>query len=140
MAEKPDNATEMTIILAGKSGAGKSTLMGSLLEDLKICTRMSPKSVTEDFIKKHITTKHGVKISIIDTPGLNEQKKLKRMLLKNLSKFTEGKADLLLYCMLVAPGARFDDANPMIMEYLQNAFGKRSGTTASWSLPRATLP
>ena len=51
--------------------------------------------------------------------------KEKKKQLKELSRFTEGSADLLIYCIPVGPSNKFNDDNPTIMKTLQGTFGVR---------------
>ena len=44
--------------------------------------------------------------------------------LKMCSGYTEGKADLLIYCLPVSSGSKFHDCDPAIMRSLTEAFGK----------------
>ena len=115
--------SEITIVLAGKSGVGKSTLMNNLLRKDTVI-RMSPVSTTERFIVEE-GTHDRIKIRVIDTRGLAELKSDKKKELKRLSSFTNGKADILLYCVPVGPGSKFDDANPVTMRCLTEAYGKQ---------------
>ena len=116
---------EITIVLAGKSGAGKSTLVKKLF-GFQLDTKMSASSKSKDHSKlthkmTAITT-DGVTVNIIDTVGYNRKERRKR--LKELSKLSNGKADLVLYCLPISPSSRFDDSNPDIMASLQDAFGR----------------
>jgi hypothetical protein len=60
---------------------------------------------------------------ITDTVGLEDRKQRKKGL-RDLCKHTQGKADLIIYCLPVNPSSKFNDGNPAIMRSLQNAFGK----------------
>ena len=125
VAAKDDAVNEIMVVVAGKSGAGKSTLINNLLErneDIEI----TPDSTTEKLENQTIRIeKEGVAISIIDTPGLKEEREEKIKQLRELFDFTKGKADLLVYCIPVGPGFKFNDANPTIMKSLQRVFGKK---------------
>ena len=111
-----------TIVLTGKSGAGKSSLMQILMEG-KATQKHSAEPVTDKFIAEEFT-KNGVTIRIIDTPGLMGTKEDSKEL-KMCSVYTEGKADLLLYCIPVGAGHKFHEANPEIMLSLTEGFGKK---------------
>ena len=112
----------ITIILTGKSGAGKSTMKDTLLGN-HATQKPSPDPVTKKFVDK-IFTKNDINIRIIDTPGL-EGKKEDEKELKMCSAFTEGKADLLVYCLTVGAGHRFHEANPEIIKYIAEGFKKQ---------------
>lgn len=112
---------DIKVVIAGKSGAGKSALINNLLrteEEIEL----SPDSTTDRLII-HKMRRDNITIKIIDTPGLKEEGREKRKQLKELSQFTNGSADLLVYCIPVAPGLKFTDANPTIMRSLQDVFG-----------------
>jgi GTP-binding protein EngB required for normal cell division len=118
----PDAApVEITVVVAGKSGAGKSALINSLMK-LREDIPLSPDSTTDRHILQCITRGNAT-FRIIDTPGLREGGREKRKQLKELSRYTNGKADLLIYCIPVAAGNKFTDANPNIMNTLQAVFG-----------------
>ena len=116
---------EVHIVLAGKSGAGKSTIARNIF-GMQTEIKLSPDSITEDYATEIIEERHGIKIHITDTPGLQQKGKKKE--LKKLSKHTkeetEKEVDLLVYCLSVDPSCKFADGNPAIMRSLQAAFGK----------------
>ena len=66
------NRKEITLVTAGRSSVGKSTLIGNMLrlkgDDAPKC-RHGPSSTTDD-VKVYTSTINGVKVRIIDTPGL----------------------------------------------------------------------
>ena len=62
---------------------------------------------------------------IIDTPGLGGKDKEIKKNLKEISRFTEGRVDLLVFCVPVGPGSKFEDTNPEIMKCLTDVFGKK---------------
>ena len=109
----------LTLVLTGKSGAGKSTLMDILVRG-KATQRRSAAPVTDRFVAEEFT-KNEVDIRIIDTPGLMGEKEDSKEL-KMCSVFTEGKADLLVYCLSVAAGHKFHDNNPEIIKSLAEGY------------------
>lgn len=127
--------SEIKVVVAGKSGAGKSALINTLLhaeredgegeEEIQEIA-LTPDSTTDRLENKQIRQKRdNVTICMVDTPGFKNDRKTKKKQLKELSKFTDGgKADLLIYCIPVAPGMKFDDANPTIMKALQDVLGR----------------
>jgi energy-coupling factor transporter ATP-binding protein EcfA2 len=117
----PDAApVEITVLIAGKSGAGKSTLINNILENNEKPIDPSPDPAPSEF-KIHKRRSGNTTVRIIDTPGLGEDEKEKKKQLKMLSPY---KADLLIYCITVAPGNRISATNPTIMKALQKAFGE----------------
>ena len=122
--EKTDHVAarnEINIIFVGKSGAGKSTLKNNIL-NLEDELQLSTGSITEKCDTKCIT-KHGVTLNITDTAGLQGGKAECRATLKKVSREI-GVVDLLVYCLPVDLSSKFNDAQPVIMESLQEAFGR----------------
>ena len=115
----PETTRPVTVILIGKSGAGKSTMKDTLLGNHAI-QKPSPDQVTKKLIDKTFT-KNGIDIHIIDTPGLRGTKEDENEL-KMCSAYTDGKADLLIYCLPVGAGHKFHEANPEIMKYITEGF------------------
>ena len=109
------NAGEaVKIVLAGKCGAGKTTLLATLLGLPKDSIKMTAKADTKS-AQYWRTTRNGVDLIIIDTPGYEEG-------FKDLPIISE--YDVLLYCLPVAPSVKFHDSNPIIMKELQVKCGK----------------
>ena len=121
--ENPEEKQEVIIAVAGKSGAGKTTLAHKIL-GRELEEEASPDLTTE---KSEIMSeiKGGVKLTIIDNPGLMTGKE-KKQLDKQYDYAREEKQflHLLLYCVPVSPAAKFEDCNPQIMKSLQSKFGK----------------
>lgn len=114
----------LTIVVVGKCGAGKSTLIANLLgEEQQL--QISPNAITSN-IEFKIFKKNGVTLKIYDTVGLETIELEKEMAtnLKELSSCTRGQADLVVFCICVSPGLKFNDSNPAIMRSLQTAYGK----------------
>ncbi len=114
--EEDQNSTapvenEIVIVLAGKSGAGKSTVFKKLVkEDMEIM--MSAKPITDDEEIK-VIKQNDVIIKIIDTIGG-----------PNIKKQIKHKFHLLVYCVHIGPGSKFQDVNPKIIDNLQNLYGE----------------
>ncbi len=88
----------ITVALAGRSGAGKSTLFKNLVSEDLDTSCGSAVDIKKD----------GNTFRFIDTTSQEELK--------------EG-FDVLVYCMPVCPGFKFQDGNPEEMQFLQNAYG-----------------
>ena len=122
---------EVHIVVVGRSGAGKSTLLKNVF-GLDIDTEMSASQKTQDLMTydcentTYEKINNGVKIKVTDTVGFigSSSKSEKKHLLKDLSMYVKGEADLVIYCLPVSPGSRFGEANPSIMRSLQDAFSK----------------
>ena len=116
----------LVLVTAGKAGMGKSTLLNNLLGltgEKAAKSKPGAKSVTKtvDYYEEEV---HGITVRIIDTPGL-ESKDLsseeEQEALATLSVFSDGKVDLMLYCMALV--GRFDDSDERIVKKLTTAFG-----------------
>ena len=116
--ENPNPNRNVTIAILGKSGAGKTTLIYNLLGE-EYEEKMSPDPSTDKF---HSYTNGAGNIKIIDCPGLLSSNRMSD--LKRLSWQLRDKADLILLCIPVGPGAKFDDGNLDIISCIQNAYGK----------------
>lgn len=115
------------LVTAGKPGAGKSTLINNLLglRGKKAAESMAgPDSVTKaiDYYEEEVDE---IPVRIIDTPGL-EAMDLSRQkdqeALEDLSVLTDGKADIMLYCMRLTD--RADEKDECIIQKLTRVFGK----------------
>lgn len=122
-ANDSNETHEIKVVIAGKSGAGKSALINNLLGKKEAVTKLCPNSTT-DKLEEFRGRQGDVTICMVDTEGLKEDRKKKKKQLKELSDFTGGNADILIYCIPIAPGLRFFDANPPIMKVLQDVFGR----------------
>lgn len=116
----------LVLVTAGRAGTGKSTLINNLLGlkgEKAALSKPGAKSVTKvvDYYDEEV---RGIPVRIIDTPGLEsmELRKEDDLALATVSELTEGKADLLLYCMSLA--GRFDEKDDCIVKKLTRAFGK----------------
>ena len=120
----------MTLVTAGQAGAGKSTLVKNLLHmadndaNAPIAGH-SADSVTNK-VKRHSSLIKDVNITIIDTPGLagasnDDQAKI----LAELSEESKGKADMLLYCISMAPNSKVGALDRRIVDLLTMAFSPK---------------
>ena len=115
------------LVSAGKPGAGKSTLINNLLglRGKKAAKSMaSPDSVTKavDYYEEEVD---GIPVRIIDTPGLEAMdlsRQKEQEALEDLSVLTDGKADIMLYCMRLTD--RADEKDECIVQKLTKVFGK----------------
>jgi GTPase SAR1 family protein len=120
--------SKVSIVLAGKSGAGKTTLMKTLFDVEKDDTKILS---ADHLTTEHSTStfsRHGITIEVTDTIGLVEREEERRRELRRLAEHTEGKADVMVYCLSVDPAVKFNYANPGIMRSLQALFGRRIWT------------
>ena len=113
---------EATIVVVGRSGAGKSTLIKKVLK-LQDTSTLKATPDTE-ISEKYTEMRHGINLTIVDTVGLSQDEKEKKQQIQDLSKYTSGKADLVLFCIPVGPNTKFKTDNPQIMRTLQSSFGK----------------
>ena len=102
---------DIFVVLAGKSGAGKSTLSNNLLKQDNAEIELSPNPITKEVKSEK---REDSNFNVVDTPGgIPKRKHIQKTF------------DLLVYCIPVAPGSKFRDANPAIMRSLQDAYGKK---------------
>ena len=118
----------MTLVTAGQSGAGKSTLVKNLLHlsdqdaDAPL-TAHSADSVTKT-VNLYSSCIKNVNVTIIDTPGLAcTSGDDETNVLAQLCEKSEGKADMLLYCVSMAPNSRVGKLDCRIVNLLTMAFG-----------------
>jgi hypothetical protein len=105
---------EVNIVIAGTPGAGKTTLAINIF-GFKVSEELAPTEKCDTLTN----TRHGITVNIIDTVGLGTRKEKRKF-----KQHTRGHADLLVYCVPVNPGSRFDFGNPAIMKSLQSVYGK----------------
>ena len=117
----------LVLVTVGKAGAGKSTLINNFLRlrgDKVAKSKASPEFGTKgiDYYEQEV---HGIVVRIIDTPGLEAKHRSSKEEweeLATLSVLTDGKADVMLYCMKLTD--RADDKDERIVKKLTRAFGK----------------
>lgn len=117
----------ITLVTAGRSGAGKSTLVCNILGlegEGAPKHEHTPSSVTQS-VKLYESEVEGVKVQIVDTPGLAAHDMNKAKVIAELTKVTGGKADMLLYCVSTLPDSKIADVDKQIIKVLTLAFGER---------------
>ena len=114
---------QATIVVVGRSAAGKSTLINKVFLKSENTGTLKATPDTE-ILQTYTETRHGINLTIVDTVGLSQDEKEKKQQIQDLSKYTSGKADLVLFCIPVGPTTRFPTDNPQIMRTLQSSFGK----------------
>ena len=124
------NDRGMTLVTAGKAGAGKSTLVKNLLHMVDNDADApkaghSADSVTNK-VKCHSSFIKDVNVTIIDTPGLaGASKDDETKILAELSEVNKGKADMLLYCVSMAPSSKVGELDRRIVNLLKIAFSSK---------------
>ena len=121
------NGRGMTLVTAGQSGAGKSTLVKNLLRlsdqdaDAPLAAH-SANSVTRS-VELYSSRIKNVNVNIIDTPGLaGASDDAETKVLAQLCEKSKGKADMLLYCVSMAPNAKVGELDRRIVNLLTMAF------------------
>ena len=119
---------EVVIVVGGKSGTGKSTLVNNFLTlDGKEAAeaRIQPTSVTDN-VKVYKGEMNGVLVRAVDMPGLHahrHNRDKEKDVIATLSHHTEGKADILIYCVSLTQ--RLDSIDERNIATLNKAFGKK---------------
>ena len=125
--ENLESGRDIVLVVAGKSGTGKSTLINHFLSldgDKAAESRLQPTSVTSE-VRRYDGEVNGVPIRAIDMPGLHARKHKKDQemnIVAALSNLTQGKADILIYCVSLTQ--RVDIVDEKNIETLNMAFGK----------------
>jgi GTPase Era involved in 16S rRNA processing len=129
---KQDNSKrDIVIVVAGKSGTGKSTLINNFLGldgSNAAETRLQPTSVTHD-VKVYKGEVNGVLVRAVDMPGLHALGDSEDTVITEsevvaaLSHFTDGKADILIYCASLIQRVDFIDEGNIAT--LNKAFGEK---------------
>ena len=139
MASSPDEALQtwisatgtknrgMTLVTAGQAGAGKSTLVKNMLRleegDSIPVSKHSASSVTEK-VQVYEHDVDGVQVKIVDMPGLVAPDQNEKKLIAQLQKKTKGEADMLLYCVSMAPCSKLGYIDIGIVRLLTATFKK----------------
>lgn len=118
--------TEITLVTAGKSGSGKSSLIANMLglegeNAPKINHSPSSVSMEVEIFERQV---NGITLRIIDTPGLGASDVEEARIISQLQTATQGKADMLLYCVSMLPTSKIDKPDKEIVKKLTYAFGE----------------
>ena len=116
----------MTLVTAGQSGSGKSTLVKNLLrfkdnDRKKPQILHSPTSVTET-VQVYNETVNYVPVKIVDMPGLVVPDQNEKKIIDQLKEETNGEADMLLYCVSMAPCSKLGIVDKGIIKLLTSIF------------------
>ena len=121
------NNRGMTLVTAGQAGAGKSTLVKNMLrlkeEDSIPVGKHFPSPVTDE-VKVYEHNVDGVQVKIVDMPGLAAPDQNEKELIAQLQKKTKGEADMLLYCVSMAPCSKLGYIDIGIVRLLTATFKK----------------
>ena len=131
---------EIVVVVCGKSGTGKSTLINNFLTlDRKKAAeaRIQPTSVTHS-VKVYEEEVSGVRVRAVDMPGLHARRHSsdrEKEVIAALSHHTEGKADILIYCVSLTQ--RLDSIDEKNIATLNKAFGEKLWANAILILTHA---
>lgn len=115
----------IVLVTIGKGGVGKSNLVNNLL-GLEGINAVSVRTATTKPTLYEAQV-NGVTLRIVDTPGMEAIDSTERKEQANIaaiSEITNGKADLLLYCVSLS-GGRFGNADKNITKRLTKAFSDK---------------
>ena len=131
---------EIVVIVGGKSGTGKSTLINNFLSldgNEAAEARIQPTSVTHN-VKVYKGELSGIRIRAVDMPGLHARRHSsdrEKEVIAALSHHTEGKADILIYCISLTQ--RLDSIDERNIATLNKAFGEKLWANAILVLTHA---
>jgi GTP-binding protein EngB required for normal cell division len=107
---------EITLVAVGRYGAGKSTLIRNMLR----LEEDTPHAQNE--ARVYTVMAGDVKVKLIDTPGFGRSDDSDIEILAELQETTEGKADMLLYCVSLLPSSEIDILEKDIVKKLTRVF------------------
>ncbi|KAM0933894.1 putative small monomeric GTPase [Dioscorea sansibarensis] len=97
---RPDLLFSVKILVLGKTGVGKSATINSLFDEARTATNAFQRGTHE--IQEIVGTIKGIKVTVIDTPGLspfNGNPQRNRKILMAVKKFIrKSSPDIVLYC------------------------------------------
>ena len=119
-----DLEKEICIMTAGKTGSGKSTALNNIF-NLSLLADISPHSVTKDVVISS-TSKRGVNLRVVDTPGFGAQDINKEQVADLMSDIIKNEKYTLLYCLSVCPSNRLTKEDESIVSNLHKVLGKEA--------------
>ena len=131
---------EIVVVVGGKSGTGKSTLINNFLSlggNEAAEARIQPTSVTHN-VKVYKGELSSIRVRAVDMPGLHARRHSsdrEKEVIAALSHHTEGKADILIYCISLTQ--RLDSIDERNIATLNKAFGEKLWANAILVLTHA---
>ena len=117
----------LRLLVCGLGGVGKSALVNHLLQlkDEKWAEEgLSGGATTSTVSKYERTTERGINVCVFDSPGLGDVHVSDEETIAMMKKETEGKIDLMLYCISLGnpgPAARVQRSDVEAMKILTHA-------------------
>lgn len=115
---------EITLVAVGRPGIGKLALVANMLgmREEDVIDNHAP-STKNERITKYSMSADGVTISVFHVQCNELVGEDEVLTINKLQKKTEGRADILLYCVSILPNSKIDLADVSIIKCLTVAFG-----------------
>ncbi|XP_030636302.1 GTPase IMAP family member 8-like [Chanos chanos] len=137
--------SEIRIVLLGKNGSGKSATGNTILGEELFKTSPLCASQTKT-CEKHCREVDGIKVSVIDTPGLFDTSLTEDQLKTEIEKCIEMSVPgPHVFLLVIRLGVRFTEEERSVMEWIQKNFGEDASRytiilfTHTDSLPKNTV-
>ena len=118
----------LRVLVCGKGGAGKSTLVNRLLQlskNEKWAEEGKRGKATTKVVRKYERlTERGIKVCLFDTPGFSDIDLSDEDIIAMINHETEGKVDLLLYCISLEGPARVEKGDVQVFQMITHVFSK----------------
>jgi len=123
---RSQNKNTFSIMVIGKTGVGKSSTINSLCNHNRVSTVGALTSNATDAVTTFVRTLWGLKLTLIDTPGLNEKDRISRNSIEKIKNYVlhmEKNLDVVMYCER-ADLYRFEPIDEKVIYTVTKVFGE----------------